>query len=224
MVISDLQFPFEHEKALSFCAYIKKHYGIPDENILNVGDEVDNLHGGLYPKDPNGHHTPKGELKAAKESIRRWAEVFPQMYVCISNHGNRWIKKAAACEIPEELMRAYQDVLEIPVSWKYAYKWTIPTKHPFQILHGMELSGKTPYRQAADLFNISTAFGHLHSSAGIAHVETLDKKVWAMNTGCLIDRDAYAFKYAKGHRYMANLGVGLVFNEGSTPFWLPLDY
>lgn len=223
LIISDLQIPFEHEKALKFCSYLRDHYSIPNANILNVGDEVDNLAGGLYPKDPDAIHSARGELREAKLKIQEWSLAFPQMKVCISNHGMRWIKKAAAAEIPEQMMRAYQDVLEIPVNWSYAYKWHIPTKHPFQIIHGMELSGKTPYRQAAEMFTISTAFGHLHSSAGVSYVETLQGMRWGFNTGCLIDREAYAFKYAKGHRYMANCGVGVIFNEGLTPLWIPIE-
>src|ERR1700745_1823649 len=99
LVISDTQLPFEHERALSFCAYLRRHYSIPDENILHVGDEVDNLHGGLYPKDPDGHHSPTGEITAAKEKIKEWAATFPKMKIAISNHGMRWVKKASAAEI-----------------------------------------------------------------------------------------------------------------------------
>lgn len=223
LLIPDLQIPFEHYKALNFCRTLKDHYRIPDSNILCLGDEVDNLSGGMYPKSPDGDHTPKGEIREAQMKIREWAGVFPEMKVCTSNHGMRWIKKASAAEIPSQMLKAYQDVLKIPEKWKYADSWTIPTKHPFKIIHGMEYSGKTPYRVAAELSPISIAFGHLHSSAGICRVITNEKDIWSMNCGSLIDKESYAFAYGKYHKFHACNGASIVFNKGTTPVLIPLD-
>lgn len=222
LVIPDLQLPFENEKALSFCAYLKRHYQIDDDHVLNVGDECDQLHGGMYPKDPDGHYTPNSEIKAAREKITEWANIFPVMKVATSNHGMRWAKKASAAEIPSQMLRAYQQVLGIPETWRYQDAWTFKEKHSFMMNHGMDLGGKTPYRVAAEISGISRVFGHLHSSAGICHVKTLDKNVWGFNVGCLIDPEAYAFKYGKDSKFKPNLGAGMIFNEGSTPVWIPL--
>jgi hypothetical protein len=222
LIISDTQIPYENEKALYFVSYLKKHYGVPDDQCIHVGDEVDQMHGGQYPKSPDVNHTANSEIKAARLALKEWVAVFPKMMVCISNHGMRWARKASAAEIPSQMLRAYQDVLEIPESWQYKEKWIINTRMPFQAIHGMELSGKTPYRQAAELFSISTVFGHLHSSAGICHVNTLEKNVWSMNTGSLIDIDAIAFAYGKYNRFKATNGAGLVFNNGTTPVFIPL--
>lgn len=223
LIISDTQIPYEHEKALYFCAYLKRHYGVPDDQVIHVGDEVDQLHGGQYPKSPDINHTPNSEIKQAKLTLKEWSAVFPKLMVCISNHGMRWARKASAAEIPSQMLRAYQDVLDIPEGWVYKEKWDIATKKPFQAIHGMQLSSKTPYRQAAELYNTSTVFGHLHSSAGLCHVNTMEKNIWSMNVGALIDIDALAFAYGKYHRFHATNGAGLVFNEGSTPLWIPLD-
>lgn len=223
LIIPDCQAPFQHQKTVPFLKHIANHYKIPSGNILNVGDETDGNFAGLYPKDPNATFTANGEIRAAQEFIAELASIFPNMLVCESNHGARWVKKATMAEIPEQLMRSYKDIFRIPETWRYAYKWTIPTKNPFQLIHGVELSGRNPYRQAAEFFSVSTAFGHLHSSAGIAYVETVDKRIWGFNTGSLIDREQYAFKYAKGQKFKANLGCGVIFNEGSTPLWIPLD-
>jgi hypothetical protein len=51
LVIPDLQIPFENQNALAFCKYLKRHYQVPDCNVLNVGDETDSYHGGSWPKD-----------------------------------------------------------------------------------------------------------------------------------------------------------------------------
>lgn len=224
LIISDTQMPYEAPDALKFCAYAKRHYGIPDENVLHVGDEADQFHGGQYPKGSDYPHTPGQELSITKEKFKEWAGVFPKMKIAISNHGLRWVRKASAAELPSQLLRDYRDLMDAPDGWLWKEEWIVDFKHRFKITHGMELSGKTPYRQAAEIGTISHAFGHLASSAGICHIVTQDKSIWSMNTGCLIDTEAYAFKYGKYNRYKPTLGIGIVFNQGSTPFWLPYSY
>jgi len=222
LVISDLQIPFEAEKALSFCAYIKRHYRIPDNHIINVGDEVDQLNGGLYPKDPDGHHTPNSEIVASKEAIRKWGAVFPEMMLCISNHGMRWIKKASAAEIPSQMMRTYQEVLNAPDGWRWQHEWGFKNlKHPFRVIHGMGYSGMNGHRTAALDAGVSTAIGHLHSHAGISYITTSGLNIWGMNTGCLIDVEAYAFKYGKDLRFKPCLGASVILDNGRLPIWLP---
>lgn len=222
LCLSDLQLPWENEKALAFCLYLKNHFKIPKENIYCVGDEVDGLHGSAYPKDPDATHTPNQELKEAREKIQEWAAVFPQMKIAISNHGLRWMKKASGAEIPSQLMRSYKEIIGAPDGWQWKYSWTENCKHPFLVKHGLDLSGKTPYRKSAELSPISTIFGHLHSSAGIAYVKTNEKNIWSMNVGCLIDPESFAFKYERDHTFKPCLGAGVVFDGGRIPMWYPL--
>ena len=222
LVIPDLQIPFEHPKALSFCAYLRKHYRIPDENILNVGDEVDNLHGGLYPKDPDGDLSATGEITAAKEKIREWAATFPKQKIAISNHGMRWFKKAAAAEIPSQMIRDYRQVLGMPDTWLFQEQWDIPTKHPFSMIHGMGYSGQFSQRTAAIDQGTSIVHGHL-THAAISHIVTANRRIWGMCVSCLIDVEAYAFKYGKNNRFKPSLGAGIVFEQGRTPIWLPIE-
>jgi hypothetical protein len=223
LIISDTQMPYEALKALQFCEYVKNHYGVPDENVMHVGDEADNFHGGSYPKGGDYPHTPNQEINITREKFKEWASIFPKMKICISNHGMRWVRKASAAEMPSQVLAHYQQLMQTPPGWIWRREWIVNFKHPFKTSHGMELSGKTPYRLAAELGVISHAFGHLASSAGICQVVTREKKIWAMNTGCLIDTDAYAFKYGEDCRFKPTLGIGLVFNKGSTPFWLPYE-
>lgn len=223
-MISDLQIPFEAEKALEFCLYVKRHFQVPDENVYNVGDEADELHGGMYPKDPDGHHTPNSEIAATRDKFQEWGAKLPDIKFAISNHGMRWAKKAAAAEIPSQMLRAYQDVLHAPPGWKWQYTWIVKAeRQPFLVKHGLDCSGQTPYRGSANISAISNVFGHLHSSAGLCHVKTVDKNIWSMNVGCLIDVDAYAFKYGKDQKFKPNLGVGVILNGGRMPLWVPYD-
>lgn len=221
LVISDLQIPFEAPKALQFCLYLKRHYKIPDDNVLNVGDELDCYHGGRWPKDPNGHYSATGELAAAKATLKEWYAAFPKMKLAISNHGLRWVRKASAAEIPNEMLRSYQEIIEAPKGWVWKDEWRFNTKHPFRMIHGMGYGGVNAHRTAAMDAGMSTVIGHIHSYGGISQVRTRGMRIWGMNAGCLIDWEAYAFEYGRENRFHPTIGAGIIANNGSTPIWLP---
>ncbi len=226
LCISDLQMPFESERALKFCTYLKTHYKIPNSNIICMGDEIDSYHGGRWPKDPNGQFSATGEIASVKMKVQEWANVFPEMKVCISNHGLRWVRKATAAEIPAEVLRSYQEIFATPEKWKYQMEWrfTQPDlKVPFKCIHGMGYSGRAGHRNAAIDSGISTAIGHLASYGGVDFMSFMGGvKLWAMNTGCLIDTEAYAFEYGKEHRVQPTLGCGVIFDKGAMPVFHPL--
>jgi hypothetical protein len=223
LVISDLQIPAEHSKALQFCKQLKKEYKIPDENTLCVGDELDDMWAGQYTYDPNLLYGPSGELKLARERLRPWFDAFPKMRLAESNHGLRWLRRAAISGIPSELMRKYADIFGAPKGWRWARQWRIEAKHPFIMNHGMRYSGRTPYAMAPFLEGISVVFGHLHSSPGVAHIDTSERSLWGMCVGCLIDRNSAHFGYAKDNKYQPVIGTGVILNDGARPEFIPLD-
>lgn len=222
LIIPDLQIPFQHEHSLQFCIHIAKHYGIPKENILNVGDEVDQYYGGLWPKDPNATHTHSSEIVESREILRQWYEAFPIMRLADSNHGSRWKRKATKAEIPAMMMRDYREVLQAPPGWTWEKKLKVNCKHPFLIEHGDRYGGNTPHLLAAMHNGMSTAIGHHHTIAGVEYRETDGFGIWAMATGSLIDFEQYAFEYAKDGRFKPQIGVGVVLDEGAQAQWIPL--
>ncbi len=222
LVISDLQIPFHHNHALDFCRHIQKHYRIPKENILCQGDELDQLHGGLWPKDPNGIHSALSEHNASLVELKRWYEAFPLMKLAISNHGTRWIRKATKAEIPSIMLRRYEEVIQAPDGWKWKESWKIEAKHPFILEHGDNWGGRTPHVTAAISNGMSTTLGHHHSIAGVEYVKTNGLSVWGMVTGSLIDFETYAFSYARNARYKPLIGVGVVVDNGRYAQWIPM--
>lgn len=224
LVISDCQIPYEHKRALAFCKALKKEYRIPDENILNVGDEIDNFHGSDYPKDPDAPLSAVNEFEIVRERIRQWAEAFPRMKVCISNHGIRWVKKASNAQIPTQVLRSYHEIFKIPSTWEYREEWRFNRfKMPFRAIHGMGYSGVAGHRNAALDGQISTIIGHLHSHASVSWIETAGgARMWAVNSGCLIDVQAFAFKYEKYNRVKPQLGCAVIFDSGRRPEFFPL--
>lgn len=225
LIISDLQIPFEAEKSLEFCLYLKSWFKIPDENIYNVGDEVDQYFGGLWEKDPDAWHTPNSEIADAKRRLKAWYKAFPLMKIATSNHGMRWAKKARAAQIPSQMLRTYQEVLEAPAGWQWKDVWKVQApKHSFLVKHGMEYGGMYAYRNAPFIEGMSVAFGHLHAHAGIARINTDGLNVWGMNTGSLIRVDDYAFQYGKYNRFKPTLSAGVVIQGGLTPLLMPYTF
>jgi hypothetical protein len=225
LVIPDLQIPYENPKALKFCAYLKKHYKVPDENVLNAGDESDQFHGSSYDKDPDEPLSPVDEISITRERFKEWAGVFPIMKLAISNHGLRWLRKAVGAQIPSQVIRSYQDLFQTPPGWSWREEWRFSQlRHPFRMIHGMGYSGVNAHRNAVMDSGMSTVIGHLHSYAAVSHIQMLGgERMWGMNAGCLINPGAIAFKYGKYNRPQPILGAGLIFNEGAAPIFIPLE-
>lgn len=221
LIISDLQIPFEEPEALKFCYQLKLHYKIPDENVYNVGDELDQYWGGLWSKSPEAAHTANQEIAQSQETLKQWYDRFPQMKLCLSNHGSRWIRKAFAAEIPSQLLRSYREIIKAPEGWRWQKHWMVNCKKPFLVEHGDDHGGQTPHIQAAMANGMSTAIGHHHSKSGIHHMRTNGLNIWGMVTGSLIDFDQYAFEYARNAKLKPIISTGLVFNEGKTPVIVP---
>lgn len=224
LVISDLQIPYEHSKALEFCKQLKVDYDVPDENVLNVGDETDQYYASDYPKDPDADLSAYNEFEISRERLRQWAEVFPLMKIAISNHGMRWLKKATNAQIPSQILKSYQQIFNTPDGWEWRDEWRFnQLPHPFRMIHGMGYSGKDGHYRAALDAQISTIIGHLHSHAAVSFIETNGgARMWAVNTGCLIDIKAYAFKYEKYNRVKPQLGATVILQGGGMPVFHPL--
>lgn len=225
LVLSDLQIPWEHSKALEFCTYLKKHYRVPNENVVGIGDETDQLNASMYDKDPDVELSAISELSLSIERLKQWADVFPEMKLCVSNHGMRWLRKATGALIPSQLIRSYQEIFKTPDKWEWRDEWRfMQMKHPVRFIHGMGYSGKDGARNAALDAQMSTVIGHLHSFAGVSHLKTMgSQRIYGMNVGCLIDEEGIAFKYGKYSRAKPCIGTGMIFNEGVMPVWIPLE-
>jgi hypothetical protein len=47
--------------------------------------------------------------------------------------------------------------------------------------------------------------------------------IWAANSGCLIDVEAYVFNYGKESRFKPTLGCSVVIDDGRTPIFIPYE-
>ena len=224
LIISDLQMPFEHPKALEFCKYLASHFKIDvnNYNVICVGDETDQYYGGMWKKDINANHTALSEIKETKEKLAPWFDAFPKMKLCTSNHGTRWQRLALESSIPSVLMRRYEEVLGCPDTWIWQKRWNINTKHPFTVEHGDDYGTQYPHVLAAMHNAKSTVIGHHHSIGGIEHIQTNGMRIWGCASGSLIDFEAYAFNYARSGKRKPVIGTNVILDSGAMPIWCPL--
>lgn len=224
LIISDTQEPFGALGAIRFCKAVQKEFNVPDENIFHAGDEADLYNFSAHPKSPDAMHNARTELKALRLRIREWAKAFPKQKIAESNHMFRIVRRAFDAQLPSDVLRSYREIIDAPEDWHWKPEWIVKdAKAPWRLIHGMGYSGRNGHRNAAIDAGISTVIGHLSSFGGAEHIRTAHKKIWALNVGCLIDVEAYAFEYGRFHRVKPTLGCGVVIDGGITPIFLPFE-
>lgn len=224
LVVPDLQAPFHAPDALGFCERVRREFGIPKDNVLFVGDEVDNFHGKGFDKkpDPDAEHTPRQELRAAVDELRRWYSTYPVARLAVSNHGTRYERRAAEAEISSQWMRLYRDVIEAPEGWRWQDTWLIQaSKHPFMMEHGHEGKSSTEAKVLENGY--STVHGHFTKATYVRVTNRHGRSLWGACTGALIDFDTYAFKYAKKYPRKPDNGCMVILDGGRIPVHIPYD-
>lgn len=227
---SDTQGPYQISGCIRFLKRVQKEYKIEKENVYHVGDETDGYNGSDYPKSPDAKTSPMQEIAETKEFIKEFSEAFPLLKIAHSNHMLRWPSKAKKSMIPIALLKEHKEIIGAPDGWIWKPEWIIKDKHTFRMIHGVGYSGKDGARNAAIDAGMSTVIGHIHSFAGISIIRTggvMSNKaaleIWAMNVGCLIDIESYAFDYGKDNRSKPCLGAGVVIDSGKRPIWIPYE-
>lgn len=216
LVIPDLQIPFQHRSAFDFLQAVCEKY-LPDE-FVNIGDEVDfHAFSTKWATNPDGY-SPGHELERSLEILHRdYYPMFPNHKVCTSNHTVRPLKQAFDAGIPKKFIRTYKEFLEAPDGWEWRDHWIIDE---IQFEHGEGVSGMYGHTKAAQQNMRSTVIGHIHSFAGIQYIACHDRLIFGFNTGCLIDRTAYAFAYGKKIRNKPILGCGIIID--GIPHFIPM--
>lgn len=217
LCIPDLHIPFEHPDALVFVQAVDKIWFPGQQRIVVLlGDEVDSHSISRHMPDPDGR-SPRDELEAAKRRLVDWYEAFPIARVCDSNHTRRPWKKAYEAGLSQQFMKDVASVYGAPPTWLWGDRWIF---NGVVFEHGENVSGPMGALNAAKQNNCPTVIGHLHTFGGVVHADNFMGKLYGMNTGCLIDVNAYAFAYAKNLRNKPTLGCGVIKN--SNPYFVPM--
>jgi hypothetical protein len=204
LAISDLHLPHGHRDHLAFLTELKRKFR--PTRVVCLGDEFDAHALSFHEHDPDGHSAGH-ELTAAIEAIQPLYKLFPEVSVCVSNHGARPFRLARHAGIPMAYMADYRTFSRAPAGWWWQQHWEVDGVRYF---HGEGFSGATGHLKAALSLMQPVVIGHLHNSAGIAWAANAKHLVWGMNAGCLIDRDSFAFAYGKHLPNKPILGSGIV--------------
>lgn len=216
--VSDLQAPFQHPDALKFLAAVKKKYYVSAKKtkIINQGDELDAHTLSVWGSDPDGYSGGHEHARALEFFEDYWS-LFPEQDVCVSNHTMRPFRKAKAAGLPKAFMRDYGEFLNAPKNVRWSDHWQY---NDCIFEHGENVSGALAAINAAKQNLMSTSIGHQHANGGVLYYQSKIKRIFGLNTGCLIDINAYAFDYAKAFRNKPTLGCGIII--GLEAYFVPM--
>jgi hypothetical protein len=214
MVIPDMHIPFHHADAFDFLKAVKTKYK-PHE-FVNLGDMEDWHSISMHDHDPDGM-SAGDELKSLRDQVKPMFTLFPKLKICTSNHGSLPFRRAFKFGLPSELIKSYREILRAPTTWEWSDQWEIDG---IIYEHGDPFSGQNGAIKCAEQNMKSTVIGHIHSFAGIQYSANSRYLIFGFNSGCLIDKDKYAFAYAKKNKRKPIIGCGLIVD--GIPQFIPM--
>jgi hypothetical protein len=214
LAVPDMHLPFGHKDAFAFLKAVKEKYS--PQTIVNLGDMEDWHSINMHDHNPNGL-SPGDELKRLREAVKPYFKLFPCMKICTSNHGQLPFRRAHKFGMPSELIKSYRSILEMPKGWDIKDSWEVDG---VIYEHGDPFTGQAAAIKCAEKNMQSTVIGHVHSFAGIQYSANSKHLIFGFNVGCLIDREAYAFDYAKKIKSKPILGCGIIVH--GIPTFIPM--
>ena len=206
LVIGDIHEPFSHPDYLDFCKTLSLKYKCG--TIIFIGDLIDNHFASYHETDPDGM-SAGDELERAIKKVAKWYKAFPKAHMIYGNHDRMIMRKAFSSGISKHWIKDFKDVLKVP-NWEFHERLVLDG---IQYVHGEGKKARS--RAKSDLQ--STVSGHYHTDCYTDWFVGNNYKIFAMQTGCGIDRTSYAMAYGK-HFSKPAIGCGLVLNNGQDAF------
>lgn len=190
LVIGDTHEPVCRAGYLDFCTDVGEKYRC--NVVVHVGDLID-WHGiSFHARQPECPGV-RDEYRMAKARIRRWFKRFPNMKWCIGNHDERPARLAKSVNIPEFMLKPYNEIWGVP-SWEYEFDFVIDET---LYKHGTGLGGVHPAWNLMNKSKMSVVMGHCHSRAGTKWSVNRFHRFFCVDTGCGIDDRTFQFAYGK---------------------------
>jgi len=219
--IPDQHAPYQHPDALEFLADVASK--LRPTRVINLGDETDGHAMSFHDSDPN-LDSAGVELEKAKEFIQALAKMFPVQDVCHSNHGSLIYRRALKHGIPTQYIKTYRDIL-FPDGGGEGWSWheRIPVILPNgdKLIYQHQSSGDILNNAAHERANIVQ--GHEHGDFYIRYRSSTSALYWAMVSGCLIDRKAYAFAYGRLFPKKPIIGCSAIIDSAPLLIPMPMD-
>jgi predicted phosphodiesterase len=217
LVISDLHNPATHPGALAFCRDLRNKYDC--NRVVFIGDVVDHqaIKSAKYAINPECPGAVD-EYQLTFACLHKWIKAFPKAIVTYGNHDSRVLRIAESVNIPARIyLRNFADVWKTP-EWVWTEDVIIDGVYYF---HGEGRSGLHPAWNAMKDYLTSVVMGHCHSASGVKWSANPDKRTFGLDTGCLIDIDAYQFAYGKHMRSRPMLSAAVVIDGVPQHFIMP---
>ena len=203
LFIGDIHSPFILDGYLDFCISIYNKYDC--DRVVFAGDVIDNAFSSFHSVDPDGMGAGM-ELQKAIEKINGFYKAFPNAYVLYGNHCRIANRKAFAGGLSNRWIKTVGEILETPT-------WTYNSEFIFDNVLYVHGEGRTARNRCLKDF-ISVCQGHRHSQTYIEYYTSRDGEVrFALQVGTGIDREAYAFSYAKDYD-MQQINCAVVLDSG----------
>jgi hypothetical protein len=214
VVIPDLHNPACHPGALAFCSDLRDRYDC--DRVVFIGDVTDIQAISFHANNPECPG-PKDEYKLTLQCLKPWRKEFPKATVTYGNHDARVLRRAESVNIPKVYLRDFADVWETP-DWKWVEDVVIDDVYYF---HGEGSTGTHPAWNAMRHYLMSCVQGHCHSASGIKWSANPTRRTFGLDTGCLIDVDAFQFAYGKHCKTRPMLSAAVVIDGVPQHFIMP---
>lgn len=217
LVVPDQHAPYQHPDTIEFLMSVAAAF--QPELVVNLGDELDYHALSFHDSDPN-LDSAGTELEKGKVWLHKLATLFPDMLVCDSNHGSMVYRKAKAHGLPVQAIRTYREIV-FPEGggdgWHWAESWRVKTKAG-DVLFKHQSSGTILTDAAHNQANLMV--GHNHGNFSIEYSASPAFLYWGCYSGCLIDKDSYAFAYGKHSLRKPVIGCTVILN--GCPMLIPM--
>jgi len=201
LIIPDIHAPFTKKGFFEFCKDIRRKWDC--DKVAFTGDIADHHYASFHQTDPDGYGGSE-ELALAKKIVKMFYDEFSPAVVAIGNHDLIPSRKAFKEGLSKSWIRSIEEVLNTPL-------WNFKEQHylgDILLCHG--IGRKAKQRMMQDM--VSVIQGHYHSESYIHWQVGGDRKTFAMQLGCGIDRKSYAMAYGR-HFMKPHINCGVLINN-----------
>ena len=208
LFISDMHIPYQHKNLIPFLKMLKGRYN--PTRVICLGDETDKHALSFHDSDPD-LMSAGDELRAALPVIQELHELFPEMDLIDSNHGSMVWRKAKHHGIPRHYIKSYNEVLNVGKGWVWHKDLVLdlPDGQQVYVHHGKTKDAL----KVSQSMGMSFVCGHFHEDFSIKYWANPNGLFFAMNSGCLIDDESYAFAYNNVNLNRPIIGTSLIIDS-----------
>lgn len=208
LIISDMHIPYHHPDTLDFLEHLKLKYN--PTRVICLGDELDKHALSYHDSDPD-LPSAGDELKVSRPVIAELEMMFPVMDILESNHGSLVWRKAKTHGIPRHYIKSYQDVLGVGSGWLWHFDMTIklPNGQYCYFCHGKS----SDVLKLSQQMGMNAVQGHYHERFKCDYWGNSTGLYWALQSGCLIDDESYAFSYNNVNLKRPIIGTTLIIDS-----------